>query len=298
MSLKRQRQRKVTKKMTNSNKINTLKQYIRSVLSEDITRKKLRVFDFDDTLAFTSSKVFVNKQDGTKLVLTAGEFATYVQKPGDVFDFSDFNNVVDPKEIKWTTDILRRLITKDSDTFILTARAHQAANAIRDYLNSIGLSNVRIVTLENSDPKKKSDYIAQAIDEKGYNFVEFFDDSKGNIDAVAGLKLIYPNVKFIMRHVAHKPAEHLQEIGGAKATKPKMMRDAPYATKTANREQIGSLGKKDKPNEEELSPHLMEPEVDPEDCWGPVPPKNPNPYATSDPFTQDYGVLPTSPIRR
>ena len=283
---------------TKLNELSSLRYYIKNVIAEVVKRKKLRVFDFDDTLAFTSSKVFVDKPDGTKLVLNAGEFAVYEKQPGDQIDFSDFNNIVDPQEIKWTTNILRRLISKDRDTYVLTARANTAADAIKDYLGTIGLPQVQVITLGSSDPRDKSAYIAQSIDDIGYDYVEFFDDSKKNVDAVAELRELYPNVTFVMRHVTHNPTDHLQEIGGARATKPKMMRDSPYATRTSNREQIGSLGMKDKPNEDELAPHLMEPEVDEEECWGPVPPKNPNPYVSADPFTQDYSPLPTSPIRR
>ncbi len=42
-------------------------------------------------------------------------------------------------------------------------------------------------------------------------------------------------------------------------------------------------------DEEGLPDHLLDPNVDPEDCFGPVPPdrKNPNPYVGQDPFARD-----------
>ena len=53
--------------------------------------KKIRVFDFDDTLARTNSLVFYEMPDGTKGKLTAEQFAKQgatILEQGGVFDFS------------------------------------------------------------------------------------------------------------------------------------------------------------------------------------------------------------------
>ena len=68
-------------------------------LSDLILEKKLRVFDFDDTLVKSNSKVYVNNK-GKKKTLTPGQFAIYKKKSGDEFDFSDFDKVIEPKKIK------------------------------------------------------------------------------------------------------------------------------------------------------------------------------------------------------
>lgn len=65
----------------------------------------------------------------------------------------------------------------------------------------------------------------------------------------------------------------------------------------ADREQLGRVSMKDK-EEDELAPHLREPVYSEEDCWGPVPPGGHDPYALPDFYTNDYGVLPTPPIKR
>ncbi len=64
-----------------------------------ILEKKLRVFDFDDTLVKSNSKIYVINK-GKRKTLTTGEYAIYKSKPGDKFDFSDFNKVIEPKQIK------------------------------------------------------------------------------------------------------------------------------------------------------------------------------------------------------
>ena len=66
-------------------------------LSDLILEKKLRVFDFDDTLVKSNSKVYVNNK-GKKTTLTLA--VPYKKKSGDEFDFSDFDKVIEPKKIK------------------------------------------------------------------------------------------------------------------------------------------------------------------------------------------------------
>ena len=62
--------------------------------------KKIRVFDFDDTLATTKSDVLFTAPDGTKGKLNAEEFAKQgkdLLDEGYVFDFSEFNKVTKGK---------------------------------------------------------------------------------------------------------------------------------------------------------------------------------------------------------
>lgn len=68
-----------------------------------------------------------------------------------------------------------------------------------------------------------------------------------------------------------------------------------------SREQIGAITARaidtaDDPDG--LPDHLREPQVDPEDCWGPVPPDSEPPYVGQDPFTRDTGPKPTGSIHR
>lgn len=64
----------------------------------------------------------------------------------------------------------------------------------------------------------------------------------------------------------------------------------------AQRDEIPYLGVKRKKGEEEISSHLMEPEVDMEDCYGPVPPTTDEPGVYTDPFTKDYHVIPNPAV--
>ena len=64
----------------------------------------------------------------------------------------------------------------------------------------------------------------------------------------------------------------------------------------ADREQLGKIAKPSDPDE--IAPHLTEPVYDYEDCYGPVPPQGKNPYTLPDPYSKDYHVIPTPPIKR
>lgn len=88
------------------------------------------------------------------------------------------------------------------------------------------------------------------------------------------------------------------EAGGGTTLPPRPVVNNPMAPSMADREQIGRVSVKDKDDPEELAPHLMEPEFEQEECWGPVPPTAPNPYAMPDFYSKDFNVIPTPPIKR
>ena len=87
---------------TNSlvNKANTIDKALDNARKIEKPIKKARVFDFDDTVARTKSKVFATREGEVK-ELTAEEFAKQGEKleyEGWEMDFSDFNKVVDGKK--------------------------------------------------------------------------------------------------------------------------------------------------------------------------------------------------------
>ena len=173
----------------------------RSLFTES---KKLRIFDFDDTLVKTTSFIYITHSDGKKSKLTPGKYAVYNEKPGDEFDFSDFNKVQNPKEIKSITKILRKVMSSSggSGVYILTARA--AYKPIKQYLKDIGVNSnkIYVVALASNNPKDKADWIENKIDNEGYDDVYFADDSVKNVDATKKM-LRGKDVKWRVQHVKH-----------------------------------------------------------------------------------------------
>jgi hypothetical protein len=174
--------------------------------------KKLRVFDFDDTLVNTKSHIYITHGDGKKSTLTPGEYAIYEPKKDDRFDFSDFEDVKQPQEIKGVTKLLRTIHGAEGSrkTVILTARS--AYKPVKSYLKDIGLEGIYVIALGDANPQKKADWISDKI-KSGYNDVFFIDDSSKNVTAVSGLKKKHPEVKLKVRTVRHEMPAMPQMVG-------------------------------------------------------------------------------------
>jgi phosphoglycolate phosphatase-like HAD superfamily hydrolase len=171
----------------------------RSLFTED---KKLRVFDFDDTLVKTASFIYVTHKDGGKSKLTPGKYAVYKEKQGDEFDFRDFQEVKNPKVIKGYFQLLKNM-AKDSDkaVYILTARA--AYKPVYDFIRDSGIKDVFVVALGDNNPESKADWIENQIKKNGFDNVYFVDDSSKNVDAVRKRLANYTNIRKKIQLVKH-----------------------------------------------------------------------------------------------
>lgn len=159
--------------------------------SEYITEKKIRVFDFDDTLVRTDGVIRVTTRNGLVKELSPAKYAVYDPKPGDQFDYSDFEKVLNPRPVKLFDYILQQVRRKGSKAEVLTARGNYGP--IKAYLASRGIRGVFVNALGSADPNDKAKHIEQLI-RQGYTHIEFFDDSPKNIAAVKQLKDKYPDI--------------------------------------------------------------------------------------------------------
>ena len=151
--------------------------------------KKIRVFDFDDTLARTNSNVLYTMPDGKTGSLTAEEFARdgdRMTNEGVEWDFSEFSQVVDGKPGP-LLEVAKMMDESEGsrDLFVLTARPQAAAPAIKAFLDENGLNIPieNITGLADSSPLGKSSWIIDKAAD-GYNDFYFADDAIKNIDAV------------------------------------------------------------------------------------------------------------------
>ena len=151
--------------------------------------KKIRVFDFDDTLAQTKSDVLYTMPDGKEGKLNAEQFASEgsaLLSEGAVFDFSEFNKVTEGKKgplFKVAQTIAAKRGTED--VFVLTARAPESQLAIYEFLKSQGLDIPlkNITGLGNSTGDAKARWIVDKAAD-GYNDFYFADDAPQNVKAV------------------------------------------------------------------------------------------------------------------
>lgn len=180
-------------------------QIIKKIGPEPVNEaRKIRVFDFDDTLAHTHEKVVVkNKKTGEMRQLTSAEFAQYKPHPDEHFDFSEFNDIKAGQPIKPADTIARNVSRKKKEVVILTARQPQAAPAIRKYLKTRGIrgKKLTIIAVGSSDPNAKRVALKNHLTggKKPATHVEFMDDHRANVEAVGQLQKEFPNTKFKLR---------------------------------------------------------------------------------------------------
>lgn len=154
------------------------------------TPKKIRVFDFDDTLAQTKSNVlYTMPGDPTQYKIDAATFAKegkFLEDAGAKWDFSEFSKVMNGKKGP-LFEVAKIIADKrgTNDVFVLTARPANSAGPIQEFLKSLGLDiPVKNITgLGNSSPQAKADWIVEKAAE-GYNDFYFADDHTGNVKAV------------------------------------------------------------------------------------------------------------------
>ena len=151
--------------------------------------KKIRVFDFDDTLGRTKSNVLYTMPDGTAGKIDAATFAKDAGKmeaEGAVWDFSEFSKVMDGKPGP-LLEVAKIIADKrgTDDLFVLTARPQDAAGPIQEFLSGLGLDIPlkNITGLGDGSPKAKADWMVSKVAE-GYNDFYFADDHTGNVKAV------------------------------------------------------------------------------------------------------------------
>lgn len=178
--------------------------------SGKITSPKLRVFDFDNTIANTSSSVIIkDKKTGKSRKLTSAEFARYKPAKHEETDFSEFSRVINPQAIVQIQGIMGNLARKKRPYTVLTARPQSSSREIIGYLKKQGLhtKGVRVIGLGTSDPQAKARYLGDLLRRGKHSHLEFFDDHKENVHHVAKLRKEFPSINIKARHIAYGEAQ-------------------------------------------------------------------------------------------
>ena len=171
------------------NDLNNHDKALRNAKNTKAPKKGISIFDFDDTLATTASKIIVKMPDGKVKKITPAEFAkqhSKLQEQNAEFDFTEFNEVIDGKPAL-ASEKLKKAIEKfgNKDVFVLTARPQASAQAIYEFLKGIGLEVPleNITGLEDGTPQAKANWVIGKAAE-GYNDFYFTDDVYKNVKAV------------------------------------------------------------------------------------------------------------------
>jgi FMN phosphatase YigB (HAD superfamily) len=167
--------------------------------AKTVPYKKAYVWDFDDTLFKTDSKIDIIK-DGRKVKsITPDEFKDYNLQDDEFFDFQAFDDpryILNAKPYKmWpvlkNVDMAKKSARSNSDIYILTARSPRSIPAIYALLKrkDIDIPKEHIYAIGDDNATKKINALKkkEILQELTYKYDEvmFFDDSEDNIDAAS-----------------------------------------------------------------------------------------------------------------
>ena len=182
--------------------------------SSEIQPRKLVIFDIDDTLVHTQTKVQVIKDGAVVNNLNSHEFTHYKLQPGESFDFENFRNAHDffhnSKPIIPMINQLKHDINTGNKVVMVTARAdfddrELFLDTFRKY--GVDMSKVHVYRAGNMQGKvpiehKKKSIIKNLLNQDKYTKAIMYDDAKPNLDLFVSLKHEHPTTKFYAWHVS------------------------------------------------------------------------------------------------
>jgi len=175
---------------------------------------KLVIFDIDDTLVHTQTKVHVIKDGRVIKSLNSHDFTHYKLQDGEQFDFGDFANAQEffnnAKPIIPMLDQLKQDIATGNKVVMVTARAdfddrELFLDTFRKY--GVNMGKVHVYRAGNMTGKmqteeKKKIIIRGLLDKTPYTKAIMYDDAVPNLESFVELKDEYPRTKFYAWHVS------------------------------------------------------------------------------------------------
>jgi hypothetical protein len=177
--------------------LHTFSQFIAEKWSGD----SITVFDVDDSLVVTNSKIKVHDSEtGKRYELTPKEFNEYKQDTNHVVDFSDFKNpdiLKAGKIIDWVMNVLKKTMQVERAVGIITAR--DSKDLIIDFLlhNGVDINPDFIFAINDpqfnftgSVAERKQQAFIEFIN-MGFRNFKFFDDDPENLKLAKQLENKY-----------------------------------------------------------------------------------------------------------
>jgi len=189
------------------------KKHAKEGVDEAVGEKKLVIFDIDDTLVTTNTRVGVVRNGKTVKTLDSHEFTLYKKQPGEEFDFGAFRDAEDffkhAQPIAPMIEQLKNDIATGNKVVMVTARSDFNNKEI--FLKTfeqwhIDMNKVHVYRAGNDqDPvpidEKKARIIRRLLTGYPYNKAIMYDDSKPNLESFLKLHQEYPDIRFYAWHV-------------------------------------------------------------------------------------------------
>ena len=157
-----------------------VKEELENFLGEVLGKRSLFIFDFDDTIARTDSKVFLTR-DGKEIEMDSPTFAKYEYQEGDKLDFSDFNRV-DANIIPQTLAILDDAMEKGHKVAVVTARSPGAIEGIKAFFRQNRMTPPDIYATAGSEGKPP--VLRDLLKQGDYGRVIVYEDCRKNIESL------------------------------------------------------------------------------------------------------------------
>ena len=174
---------------------------------------RLVIFDIDDTLVNTTTKVGVRRDGKLVKQLNSHDFTHYELQPGEEFDFGGFRDAreffTQARPIPGMMKQLKRDIESGNKVIMLTARSDfNDRDVFLDTFRQYGIDMDRIhvyragnlVTRAATEEKKKI-ILKHLLGKHAYEKVIMYDDSVPNLNAFLSLKQDFPYTEFYAWHV-------------------------------------------------------------------------------------------------
>jgi FMN phosphatase YigB (HAD superfamily) len=182
--------------------------------ASEIQPRKLVIFDIDDTLVHTQTKVHVIVNRQIVKSLNSHDFTHYKLKPGESFDFGDFRDAREffekSKPIIPMLNQLKHDIATGNKVVMVTARAdfddkELFLDTFRKYgvdMNKVHVYRAGNMTGKIQTEEKKKIIIRNLLNKDNYNKAIMYDDAVPNLHSFMELKNEYPNTRFYAWHVS------------------------------------------------------------------------------------------------
>lgn len=171
----------------------------------------LVIFDIDDTLFRTTTKVKVMIGNRCVKLLSAAEYNVYSLKGSEKYDFSEirsadhFHRTATP--IPKVMNLAKKIISKETNrsrVILVTARADMDDKEL--FLNTfhkhgLNINKAYIHRAGNLKPLTtnlaKAKIITDEINAGSYQSIRMFDDAPANLNTFLDLRAKFPKIKFI-----------------------------------------------------------------------------------------------------
>ena len=180
-------------------------------IEEAATESSLSVFDIDDTLFSTDTKVHVTKGGKRVYSLSPAEFNVYKLKRGEEYDFSDFRSssvfAKTAKPIQTVFKTAKKMLSRFSGNqnkkiIVVTARADlDDRDLFLSTFKKYGFDTNRVHVfragnINSPGAEAKKTIIKTQLNAGKYTIARMFDDAKANLDKSLELSSDFPDTRF------------------------------------------------------------------------------------------------------